>query len=127
MSTLSDTLNSVLGGGVTSGLLFLGTRYVARSSRQASDTQSAVENRKVNKDEFESFKQTYREDMERMGERLRSEEERSARYWNTLRVAVHHITELRGVMRANNVTPPAMPSELITIPYDITGTDTTEG
>ena len=67
---MGNALIGVLSAAVTGFLLLLGTRFVARQSREVGEQQVEVEQRKVDQEAFDRFVTRYEADRTRQDEEL---------------------------------------------------------
>lgn len=122
MSTWVTVVTSVSAGSFGSIVVYLGSRYVARSAKRAAAITAAattqVENRKVDLDEFREFKLTYREDLELMKSRLRQAEAHSDKALKLLQEAINHIDTLRSSMIQAGLTPGPLPTPLKAVRWE---------
>lgn len=107
-----DAVTAVTSSVITSGLLYAGTRYVAKSSKKVSETQASVESRRVSISEFEMFKTAYNEQMDRLETRYEKQEAKVSRLEALLKLALRHIRDLRIDLRSHAVTPTAPPPDI---------------
>lgn len=116
--------NALIGVGsafITGLLLLLGTRFVARQSREVGEQQVEVDRRKVDQEAFDRFVQRYESDRQRQDEELEETRGDLRETRGLFRTALKHINLLRGEMRNNDMTPPALPVELETVPWGLLG------
>ncbi|MFD8117103.1 hypothetical protein [Streptomyces microflavus] len=110
---VSEALITALGGGTMTGFLaYLGIRYTARQSGEVQRAAIEVEQRKVDREQFESFKQAYREERQQDQEELERLSEKLNAQAVLIRSAVRHIRVLRSELARNQIPPPPLPVEL---------------
>jgi Zn-dependent M16 (insulinase) family peptidase len=118
---MGNALIGVVSAFVTGLLLLLGTRFVARQSREVGEQQVEVEQRKVDQEAFDRFVTRYESDRQRQDEELAETRHELADTRSLFRVALKHINLLRSEMRRSNMTPPTLPQELETVPWGLLG------
>lgn len=109
---MPEWVGGVLAALVTSGFLFLGSRFVAKQSREVGEQQVEVEQRKVDQEAFDRFVDRYEQDRSRQQTIITETR-------TLLRAALKHINLLRGEMRKHDVPTPALPDELEDVPWDM--------
>ncbi|PRH79414.1 hypothetical protein C6N75_10040 [Streptomyces solincola] len=110
---VSETLITALGGGTMTGFLaYLGMRYTAQKSSEVQRASVEVEQRKVDREQFEAFKTAYREERQQDQEELDRLANKIEAQAALLRIAVRHIRVLRSELAQNQVPPPPLPVEL---------------
>jgi hypothetical protein len=109
-------MNEILGGVasalITAVFLFLGSRFVARQTREVGEQQVDVEQRKVDQEAFDRFVDRYEQDRTRQQTIITETR-------TLLRAALKHINLLRGEMRKAEVPIPTLPEELEEVPWDM--------
>lgn len=109
---MNEVWGGVLSAAVTAIFLFLGSRFVAKQTREVGEQQVDVEQRKVDQEAFDRFVDRYEQDRQRQATIITETR-------TLLRAALKHINLLRGEMRKANVPPPALPDELEDVPWDM--------
>ncbi|UTN93035.1 hypothetical protein SEA_MARKY_32 [Streptomyces phage Marky] len=118
---MTNALIGVLSAFVTGLLLLLGTRFVAKQTREVGEQQVEVEQRKVDQEAFDRFVTRYEADRTRQDEELEETRVELRETRSLFRTALKHINLLRGEMRRNDMTPPTLPPELETVPWGLLG------
>jgi hypothetical protein len=114
MSVPLDALIAAGAAVVGSLTVYAGTRFTGRNSQ-------AVENRKLNISEFETFKVAYNERLEEFEKRYEDQERKMNTVERLLRLALRHIRDLRIDMRQHDVIPShPTPSELESLLWTLT-------
>ncbi|MFF8831395.1 hypothetical protein [Streptomyces sp. NPDC015131] len=108
---LQDALVTALGGGGVTGVLaYLGIRYTARKSSEVQRAAIEVDQRKVDREQFEEFKESYREEMTRLTTTVEKQQ-------GIIRSAIRHIRTLRFELARHSIPPPPLPEELETVDF----------
>lgn len=118
---MTNALIGVLSAAITGLLLLLGTRFVARQSREVGEQQVEVEQRKVDQEAFDRFVTRYESDRLRQDEELAETRTELAETRSLFRTALKHINLLRGEMRRNDIPLPGLPHELESVPWGLLG------
>lgn len=116
---MTNALIGVLSAFVTGFLLLLGTRFVARQSREVGEQQVEVEQRKVDQEAFDRFVTRYESDRQRQDEELAETRTELQETRSLFRTALKHINQLRGEMRRNEIPIPPLPEALETVPWGL--------
>jgi hypothetical protein len=122
---MTNALIGVLSAFVTGLLLLLGTRFVARQSREVGEQQVEVEQRKVDQEAFDRFVKRYETDRDRQDDELEETRGELRETRSLFRVALKHINLLRSEMRREEIPLPPLPAALETVPWDFLGQDDT--
>jgi hypothetical protein len=109
---MPEWVGGVLSALVTAAFLFVGTRFVAKQSREVGEQQVEVEQRKVDQEAFDRFVDRYEQDRSRQQTIITETR-------TLLRAALKHINILRGEMREHRVPTPPLPAELEDVPWDM--------
>lgn len=108
---------------IASGLLLLGTKFVARQSRVVGEQQVAVDQRKVDQETFDRFMTRYDHDRERQDAELAETRQELRDTRSIFRIALKHINLLRSEMRRHEVPVPVLPERLEDVPWSLLGED----
>ena len=118
---MGNALIGVLSAAVTGFLLLLGTRFVARQSREVGEQQVEVEQRKVYQEAFDRFVTRYEADRTRQDEELEETRTELRETRSLFRTALKHINQLRGEMRHREIPIPPLPEALESVPWSFLG------
>jgi hypothetical protein len=120
---MTTAMIGVLSAFVTGLLLLLGTRFVARQSREVGEQQVEVEQRKVDQEAFDRFVKRYELDRDRQDEELAETRGELRETRSLFRTALKHINQLRSELRRRDphVPVPPLPVSLETVPWDLLG------
>ena len=118
---MMNALIGVVSATVTGILLLLGTRFVARQSREVGEQQVEVEQRKVDQEAFDRFITRYESDRQRQEEQLQETRSELSNTRSLFRVALKHINRLRSEMRDSRIEIPPLPEQLESVPWGLLG------
>lgn len=122
-------MNSIIAGTlsalITGVLLLLGSRFVARQSREVGEQEIEVERRKVDQTAFDRFVSRYEADRARQDDELEETRTELRETRSLFRVALKHINQLRSEMRKPAPVIPPLPVELETVPWSLLDADET--
>lgn len=95
-----------------------GSWWVYRKTKALRDEQADVEQRKVDIDAFNTFREAQNNRITDLERRLEKSNAEATRTRGLLRHCVLYIQTLKTVMRQNQIVAPPTPDELATIPWD---------
>ncbi len=113
---MNEVWGGIISATITAVLLFMGSRFVAKQTRQVGEQQVDVEQRKVDQEAFDRFVDRYEQDRTRQQTIITETR-------TILRAALKHINVLRGEMRKSSVPVPPLPNELEDVPWDMYSAD----
>lgn len=115
-------LDVLVGAGSTiigAVLLYLGSKFVAKQTREVGEQTVEVEQRKVDQAAFDRFINRYDAERRQQDERLVETEQKLTETRNLFWTALKHINLLRGEMRKPNPVIPPLPDTLQDLPWDL--------
>lgn len=108
------------GSTIASGfLLYLGSKFVAKQTREVGEQSVEEERRKVDQGAFDRFVARYDADRLRLDEELEETRTRLSEALGLFRTALKHINILRSEMRKPEPILPPLPDELKDIPWEL--------